>query len=115
MCAHAMEETMDDVGGETSVYKVSGFSLVITRKSSKVWAEYIIVFSMLVVTATFSSCLSLFSGRAGLALEIYQLNTLKHFQKALVCQNEALLLVPPSVPSSCLYWSVTTPLMGQEE
>ena len=66
MCAHAMEETMVDVGGETSVYKVSGFSLVITRKSSKVLAEYIIVLSMLVVTAIFSSCLPLFSGRAGL-------------------------------------------------
>ena len=67
LCAHAMEETMVDVGGETSVYKVSGFSLVITRKSSKVLAEYIIiVLSMLVVMAIFSSCLPLFSGRAGL-------------------------------------------------
>ena len=66
LCTHAMEETMVDVGGETSVYKVSGFSLVITRKSSTVLAEYIIVLSMLAVTAIFSSCLPLFSRSAGL-------------------------------------------------
>jgi len=66
LCAHAMEETMVDVGGETSVYKVSGFSLVITRKSNKVLSEYITVLSLLVTTAIFSSCLPLFSGRAGL-------------------------------------------------
>jgi hypothetical protein len=65
LCAHAMEETMVDVGGETSVYKVSGFSLVITRKSSTDLAEYIIVLSMLVVMAIFSSCLPLFSRSAG--------------------------------------------------
>jgi hypothetical protein len=66
LCAHAMEETMVDVGGETSVYKVSGFSLVITRKSSTVLAEYIIVLSMLAVMGIFSSCLPLFSRSAGL-------------------------------------------------
>jgi hypothetical protein len=60
LCAHAMEETMVDVGGDTSVYEVSGFSLVITRKSSTVLAQYIIVLSMLAVTAIFSSCLPLF-------------------------------------------------------
>ena len=42
LCAHAMEETIVDVGGETSVDKVSRFILVITRMSSKVLAEYII-------------------------------------------------------------------------
>ena len=63
LCDHQTEEVMKDVNEEYSVYKVSGFSLVITRSSSRVFGEHVLVLSILVAIAIFSSCLPLESGR----------------------------------------------------
>jgi len=63
LCDHQTEEVVKDVNEESSVYKVSGFSLVITRSSSRVFCEHVLVLCILVSITIFSSCLPLESGR----------------------------------------------------
>jgi len=64
LCDHETEEVVKDVNGKSSMYKVSGYSLVITRSPNRVFGEHVLVLSILVSISIFSSCLSLESGRA---------------------------------------------------
>jgi len=66
LCDHQTEMEVKDIYGETSVYMVSGFSLVITRSTSRVFSEDVLVLFILVSIAIFSPCLPLESNRATL-------------------------------------------------
>jgi len=64
LCDHQTEEVVNDHSGESSRFKVSGCSLVITRSPRRVFGEHVLVLSILVSISIFSSCLPLDSGRA---------------------------------------------------
>ena len=70
LCDHQTEMEVTDNYGETSVYMVSGFSLVITRNPSRVFYMDVLVLSILVSIAIFSTCLPLESNRATLVASI---------------------------------------------
>ena len=63
LCDHQTEEVVKDHSGESSRFKVSGCSLVITRSPRRVFGEHVLVLSILVSISIFSSCLPLESGR----------------------------------------------------
>jgi len=71
LCDHATEETVKNVAGEDTVFKVSGFSLVIGRDPMKCLAEYVLVLVLLVFTAICTAGLPLeSSGRSGIVSSI---------------------------------------------
>jgi len=66
LCDHQTVVNVTDVHGGSSQFKVSGFSLVITRSSNRIFGEYVLILSTIVSAAIISAILPLKTARASL-------------------------------------------------